>query len=249
MVVDQKTKKWNSGGIHRITRAIRENRFQLIHNKDEFSNPLRYLISTIGHHGEDFLPENSDLFEAISDAIQSGTCHKAAGPSEAAFRNQPGRLSLNLATPQPDDQRHKVRLEGNEFSVLSGFWASPFAASILAENEIDRLIMDMTFRVMRQYHTAVLIAVIRVVGIPLAFSFGPQESIELYDRFSTVFRDEIGIDLTPYILLSDQGAALKSIGRRHPLHRCGLRHILKTFAKFNYGRPVGNLVRCRTKGI
>jgi hypothetical protein len=59
--------------MRRTSRGIRENRFQLIHNKDEFSKPLRYLINTIGHHGEDFLPENSDLFEAISDAIQSGT--------------------------------------------------------------------------------------------------------------------------------------------------------------------------------
>jgi hypothetical protein len=218
----------------------------MMYDKCEFGKPLRYLIKTIGNFGDDFLTDESDLFEAISDAIQSGRYEKAdEGTTEASFRNLPGRLSLCVALPQPDDQRHKVQVDGVEFSVLSGFWVSPYAASILTENEIDGLIMDTTFKVLRQYHTAILIAVIRNVGIPLAYSFGPQETVELYDEFYKVFQEQLGINLTQYILLSDQGAALKKVRERHPLHVFCLRHVLKTLSKFKYGLPVGNLIRCR----
>jgi hypothetical protein len=45
-------------------------------------------------------------------------------------------------------------------------------------DEIDDLILDMTFKAIRQYHTAILLAIIHNGGLPLPFSFGPQESID-----------------------------------------------------------------------
>jgi hypothetical protein len=102
---------------------------------------------------------------------------------------------------------------------------SALVAAALVNNDIDEFILDTTFKVIRQYHTAILLAIIQNVGLPLGFSFGPQESIDLYDHFYTTFRDELGIDLTRYVLLSDQGAALKTIGRRHPLHLFCLRRL------------------------
>jgi hypothetical protein len=83
------------------------------------------------------------------------------------------------------------------------------------------------------------------VLFPLAFSFGPRECIELYDRFYTAFRDELNVDLSQYILLSDQGAALKVIGRRHPRHLFCLRHLLQGLRKYKHGQAIGNLVKVR----
>jgi hypothetical protein len=85
-----------------------------------------------------------------------------------------------------------------------------------------------------------LLAIIHNVGLPLGFAFGSQESIDLYDHFYTTFRNELGIDLTRYALLSDQGAALKAIGRRHPLHLFCLRHLLQALNKYKHGQAIGN---------
>jgi hypothetical protein len=119
----------------------------------------------------------------------------------------------------------------------------------MANDEIDGLIMDTTFTVIRLYHTAVLVAVSHNVGIPLAVSFGKSESVELYDKFYTWF-DKFGIKLRLYILESDQGLALISVGRRHPRHLFYLRHVLKTLRKKPCGRfgpLMGNLIRARSQ--
>jgi hypothetical protein len=131
------------------------------------------------------------------------------------------------------------------YYVLSGVWLSALAAAALVDNEIERLILDTTFKVIRQYHTAILLAIIHNVGLPLGFSFGPQELIDLYDHFHTTFRDELGIDLIRYVLLSDQGAALKAIGRRHPLHLFCLRHFPQALNKYKHGQAIGNIVKAR----
>jgi hypothetical protein len=56
-----------------------------------------------------------------------------------------------------------------------------------------------------------LVAVRHNVGIPLAISFGPRETVELYDTFYRVFQGEFGINLKRYILESDQGPALDGL--------------------------------------
>jgi hypothetical protein len=91
-------------------------------------------------------------------------------------------------------------------------------------------------------------AVSHNVGIPLGVSFGPKESLDIYDCFYTFF-DQHNIDLRAYILESDQGAALKSIGRRHPRHLFCLHHVLKSFGKNcgRFGPLVGNLIRARSQ--
>jgi hypothetical protein len=129
--------------------------------------------------------------------------------------------------------------------VLSGIWLSGLAAAALVNNEIHELILDTMFKVIRQCHTAILLAIIHIVGLPLGFAFGPRESIDLYDHFYTTFRDELGIDLTRNVLLSDQGVALKAIGRRHSLHLFCLSHLLQALNKYKHGQAIGNIVKAR----
>jgi hypothetical protein len=129
--------------------------------------------------------------------------------------------------------------------VLSGVWLSALAAGALVKNEIDGLILDRTFKVNRQYHTAILLAIIHNAGLPLGFSFGQQELIDLCDHFCTTFRDELGIDLARYILLSEQGTALKAIGKTHLLHLFCLSHLLQALNKYKHGQAIGNIVKAR----
>jgi hypothetical protein len=129
--------------------------------------------------------------------------------------------------------------------MLSDVWLSALTADALVNNEIDGLILDIMFKVIRQCHTAILLAIIHNVGLPLRFSFGPQESIDLYDHFYTTFRDELGIDFTRQVILSDQRAALKAIERRHPLHLFCLSHLLQALNQYKHGQAIGNIVKAR----
>jgi hypothetical protein len=95
------------------------------------------------------------------------------------FLSLPELLGLNLAPLSFGDYRKSYDHNATNYSVLSGYWVAPQARSILHNNEIDGLIMDTPFRVMRHYYTAILVAVSHNVGIPVAISFGPRESIEL----------------------------------------------------------------------
>jgi hypothetical protein len=111
--------------------------------------------------------------------------------------------------------------------------------------------MDTTFRVIRQYYTAILIAVSCNVGIPLAISFGLRESIELYDTVYQIFDRGFETKLKDYILEFDQGSAMKAVGVRHPRHLFCLRHMLKSLHTKGCGRfasLVGNIsVRARKR--
>lgn len=68
---------------------------------------------------------------------------------------------------------------------------SPWARSLFVDNRkmIDGIILDMTWRILRPYVSAVLKVCIRNVGVPVAVSFGPSESTELYQKFYDLFRD------------------------------------------------------------
>jgi hypothetical protein len=48
------------------------------------------------------------------------------------------------------------------YSLLSGVSLTALAAAALVNNEVDRLILDTTFKVIRQYHTAILLAIIQM---------------------------------------------------------------------------------------
>jgi hypothetical protein len=70
-----------------------------------------------------------------------------------------------VKSPIPPPKPYTLGYAGDDvFSVSFGFWMSPLAVPILRENEVDGIIMDTTFKVMRQYRTALLIAVIHTVS-------------------------------------------------------------------------------------
>jgi hypothetical protein len=123
--------------------------------------------------------------------------------SAKAFLTVPGWFCLRLSEIGMGQKRERWTHEGRTCSIVSGFWVHPKAVSVLRDgNEIDGMIMDTTFTVMRQYRTAILMAVSRQVGIPLVLSFGPKEDISLDNSFYAPF-DQPGIDIRTSDLESD----------------------------------------------
>jgi hypothetical protein len=228
---------------------IWRNDLLLLHDWRDFSWPMRYFVQKLPLQlllGFEIFP-----FEQLLMSLRVLQKVPAPSHSQVDFLALPGLLGLNLSEPSSRDKRlQSFTHSDHEWSILSGYWVSPFAESILRDHEIDGLIMDTTFRVMSRYYTAILVAVIHNVGVPLAISFGPRETVELYDTFYQVFNAEFGVDLRQYILESDQGSALKAVGALHPRHLFCLRHVLKSLHAKNCGRfasLVGNLISARSQ--
>jgi hypothetical protein len=174
--------------------SILDSQFGLIYKKGHFGGPLRYLMKSPLSLGKEYRFTDQNLYKSLSEAIQSTKCPKSKYLSQTDFLARSGRLVLYLAVPHPDDNRHQVNHNDFECSVLSGVWLSALAAAALVNNEIDGLILDTKFKVILQCHTAILLAIIHNMRLPLGLSFGSQESIDLYDHFYMTFRGKLGID-------------------------------------------------------
>jgi hypothetical protein len=62
----------------------------------------------------------------------------------------PEYLHIVLGLRRFDDILEPFISDGIEYSILSGSYLTPWAPSVLIENEIDGLIMDTTWNVMGQ---------------------------------------------------------------------------------------------------
>jgi hypothetical protein len=149
-------------------------------------------------------------------------------------------------TADDDIGREELRNERST-SIMSGYCIHPQAGSILKDNALDGLMMETTWAVMLRYVNAIRVAIKLNTVIPIAFSFGPTESHELYQEFCCTFQEKCDVDLSQYPILCDQGSALakgcKDNGNRRFL--C-LHHFLRTLNDPTFGIYAKNLVRCRT---
>jgi hypothetical protein len=131
---------------------------------------------------------------------------------------------------------------------MAGIYIHPNAAALLRHNDVQGLMMDTTWSVMPHYVTSILVAVKNNTVIPIAFSFGATESVQLYQRFYELFEEKWGINLGDYPVLCDQGSARAKICKDNENRRflC-LHHFLKTITDPFFNTYVKNLVRCRTR--
>jgi hypothetical protein len=107
--------------------------------------------------------------------------------------------------------------------------------------------MNTTWRIIRLYVASILTVVIGNVEIRVALSFGPTEDTALYNTFYLTFRSLLSLALSPYILESDQGSALRAIcSKYHNRHLTCLRHLLVSLGRKSLAWEIGNLVRCQT---
>jgi hypothetical protein len=210
----------------------------LLHEWEDFSWPIRYFVQKFPRTR---VSERELTIERMRSSLRLLQTVPPPNHSPHDFLSLSGLLGLNLAPPSFGDHLESYDHNDTHSSVLSGHGVAPQARSILVNNEIDILITKTIFRVMRQYYTAIIVAVGHNVGVTLAISFGSRESIKLYDTFYQVFDREFGIKLNDYILGSDQELALKAVGPRHVLKS------LHTKDCGRYASLVENLISTRSE--
>ena len=134
-----------------------------------------------------------------------------------------------------------------EVYALKGCYISPFAQSILSKNEIiDGIMLDGTFKVIKNYVTCIVMCIIRNTGIPVGFSFSTIEDVDLYNIVFDCFLEITGIDLTNFVFESDEGKNLiKALNDHQCTHLSCLRHLLANVQKKKFGYEVSKLVSCR----
>ena len=86
----------------------------------------------------------------------------------------------------------------------------PTAQSLYFNNreKINGALLDTTFSLMPNYKISITMISSFNLGIPLGFSFGENETKELYDVFYTTLRIKTGVDLSDVPAESDLGSAL-----------------------------------------
>jgi hypothetical protein len=162
-----------------------------------------------------------------------------------------GFLQLWVKPRWQSDHLQAFDYEGVQMSIVSGCWVHPSAPSILENSEgnlITCLMADTTWTVMREYVTAILVAISHNTAIPLAFSFGPIEDSNLYDMFYNIFNERFNLNLSRFTLESDQGSGLARFARMHGIvQRFCLRHFLATLKDHVFAVFVHFLVKVETQ--
>jgi hypothetical protein len=109
--------------------------------------------------------------------------------------------------------------------------------------------MDTTWRVVHLYVASILTMVIANVGIPIALSFGLTKDSVLYRAFYITLKSLFDIDLSTFIIESDQRSALRTICVKYRnCHLACLRHPLVSFLCGPFAFKIGHFVRCRGDG-
>jgi hypothetical protein len=147
--------------------------------------------------------------------------------------------------PHLELAEHKGKLD----SIVSGVYVHPSAPAIFRAKEFNKLVcimLDTTWTVIRQYVTSILVAVSRNTAIALAFAFGPAETVDQYNLIFIAF-SRYSIDLSTFILESDQGSSLTLFAKTHDVtQRFCLHHFLYTICTGTFSWGIANAVRTRT---
>jgi hypothetical protein len=100
----------------------------------------------------------------------------------------PGYLHLVLGLRRTNDFLEIFVSEGREHSILSGWFITPWAQSVLSENQIDGLVMDMTWNVMGQYVTAMSWLFFMMSEFPWLSPLGQGKRENYIQCFTRLFR-------------------------------------------------------------
>ena len=139
--------------------------------------------------------------------------------------------------------------EHDDAYVYRGCYVSPFAKSIFKKSSIiDGIMLDGTFKVLKNYVTCLVMCISKNTGIPVGFSFSKIENCDLYDIVFETFLEIVGVDLSQFQIESDEGQfLLQSLSNRRCKHLSCLRHLQANVQKRKYGFQVSKLVSARCK--
>jgi len=83
------------------------------------------------------------------------------------------------------------------------------------------------------------------IVIPHGFAFGSGEDKTLYDHHFQAFKEQTGIDLSKFIIESDQGSALTAICNEKSItHIACFRHLLVSLRFSHYSYAAGEILKC-----
>ena len=157
-----------------------------------------------------------------------------------------GYLSIDIQKSTKKRKLETIKYNGVDHYIIGGVYISPFAQSILLSDDIIKgLLLDTTWKVMPMYVTSIIMASTMNIGIPIGFAFGSGEDKSLYERHFKAFSEQCGIDLSKFVIESDQGSALKAVcDDNFAEHLACLRHLLVSLRYSPYSYAVGELLKC-----
>ena len=229
------------------SRALLNGKSMDFYEKEMFSEAFDIFAHTLCNCG--FIYDKKSAIENYYTKFYTNKKHKSESSKEKFMKEAQGFMLFRTSDVIPRDKLDIYDNDGNEQAIIDGVYISPYANSILKDNGdlIDGLIMDTTWKIMKNYVTSILVASSFNVSIPLGFSFGPAETKELYELLFSFFKSKLDIDLSVYVIESDQGSALRAVCEDHGNeHLACLRHLLVSLKNDEYGYQVGNLVKCHT---
>jgi hypothetical protein len=177
-------------------------------------------------------PENKIVFvlkNLFFQATEKVTVHSLQHLKELTK----GRPIIYLSPVIDNTNFEIISKDEKQFSLIEGVYFTSFAYSILAQNKIQCIILDTTFRLLPHYVSSFLFIVIQNVGIPIGMSFTKTELKRTYQLFYENFYKYHRYNLKIHPVLSDQGSALISFCTEeqisqyfcqwHLLHKMGLK--------------------------
>lgn len=157
-----------------------------------------------------------------------------------------GYLSIDIQKCATKRKLESIKYNGIDYYIIGGVYISPFAKSILMSGDIIKgLLLDTTWKVMPMYVTSIIMASTMNIGIPIGLAFGSCEDKSLYERHFKAFSEQCGIELSKFVIESDQGSALKAVcDDNFAEHLACLRHLLVSLKYSQYSYVVGELLKC-----
>lgn len=233
--------------IFNSTFSLYKHRNMIYHSQHDFSAIFYYFCKKIEKVGMPFI---YDTF-AIYDFIRYFVTHRKSSITSFIQLKEEihGYILFEIQKSKIKKRLAKITYKDESYYIKGGIFISPFAKSIITENheQISCFLLDTTWKVLPYYVCSFLMASIKNVGIPLAFSFGNSENKKLYNRHFTVFKQKLGIDLEKFIFQSDQGSALKGVFKdRNIKYFLCTRHLLKSLSFNEFSYSINNIVKCCT---
>ena len=214
----------------------------------DFSKIFKYFCKKIQLSG---LPINDDTF-SIREFIEvflPSKKEKVINSLELLKQNLNGYLHLIIQKSPIKKRLAKIEYEGEKYYVIGGIFVLPFSHSILTKNSeiINGLLLDTTWRVLPYYVTSILMASSMNGGLPLSFSFGFSENVEIYENHFNAFQNLFQINLKQYTFESDQGPALKSLFSENNIqHVFCFRHIMVNLKLNTISFALNVILKCTT---
>jgi hypothetical protein len=160
-----------------------------------------------------------------------------------------GYLEFDIQKSNRPKKLAVITLKDTRFFIVSGIYISPYAKSLFLENgdNVSGILLDTTFKLLPYYVVSILMISYKNVGIPISFAFGASETKELYNKHFNALNKLLHIDISKFVMESDQGSALAAFCREHSMvHLACLRHLLVSLKRSEFSYIAWHLLKAET---